>query len=121
MRTKRLDERQTAKRIGQAIAVLRMSRQLTQATLAELLGVEQETISRFERGERLPSLLRLEEIADALNCPLEQLLQSGSQRQADQDAVIQNAMRDLSDRDRVWVTDGLIQLCERLRAVKSAK
>jgi ribosome-binding protein aMBF1 (putative translation factor) len=48
-----------ANRLGKAIASERTARELTQEQLAEMLGVEQETISRFERGTTLPPLPRL--------------------------------------------------------------
>lgn len=47
------------KLLGQQIAAHRRALNLTQLQLAELLGVEPETISRFERGTSLPSLKRL--------------------------------------------------------------
>ena len=69
------NEKRLALKMGRAIAVRRQQRQLTQAELAEAIRVEQETISRFERGATLPPLGRLSDIADALSCPLDELRQ----------------------------------------------
>jgi transcriptional regulator with XRE-family HTH domain len=56
--------------IGGRIAKLRRHRGLTQAELAEAIGVANETISRLERGVSVPSLNTLEEISRSLDVPL---------------------------------------------------
>ncbi len=48
--------------LGRNIAGRRKILGLTQAVLAEQLGIDTVTVSRFERGSHLPSLLRLEHI-----------------------------------------------------------
>ena len=55
------------RRIGGKITEIRLSKRLTQAQLAEKVGVSIETISRMERGINFPSLKTLENIADALD------------------------------------------------------
>lgn len=57
-----------ALRLGRNIAAQRKAVHLTQAQLAERLRVETETISRFERGKTLPSILTLERLGDLLGC-----------------------------------------------------
>jgi transcriptional regulator with XRE-family HTH domain len=47
---------------GKRLRAMRISKQLTQSQLAEIVGVETATISRWETGEFLPS----DENADAL-------------------------------------------------------
>ena len=100
--------------MGRAIAVHRQKKGLTQSELAEKLDVEQETISRFERGATLPPLGRLADIADALSLPLEDLLRSGSPRLEDTAQAIARAMEHLSDADQRMVGDIVQQLCARL-------
>ena len=56
-----------------AIKKLRLAANLSQATLAEKLGVTQGALSQWERGESLPTSDKLPEIAEALNCTLEDL------------------------------------------------
>lgn len=48
------------------LASLRKRKGLTQAGLAERLGVEQPTVQRWETGKREPSLTQLVELADVL-------------------------------------------------------
>lgn len=48
------------------LADLRKQRGLSQAALAEKLGVEQPTVQRWEKGKREPSLAQLFELAGAL-------------------------------------------------------
>lgn len=53
-------------RLGRNIASRRKALGLTQADLAERLGVDTETLSRFERGKHAPSLMTLERLATGL-------------------------------------------------------
>src|SRR3569623_2035971 len=92
-----------AKRIGKAIAKCRMARGLTQEQIAVSIGVEQETISRFERGATLPSLGRLFDIAEFLDVPLNSLVGAGSARPIDQGTEIAALLNDLSEENREWV------------------
>jgi transcriptional regulator with XRE-family HTH domain len=61
-------------RLSKRIAERRRQLHLTQAELAERVGVDTETISRFERGKYLPSLLCLERLALELNTSMGALL-----------------------------------------------
>ncbi|HHK2607947.1 MAG: helix-turn-helix domain-containing protein [Pseudomonas sp.] len=54
------------KALGKRIKGLRVDRGWTQATLAEALGCESMTVSRYERGEYAPSVEVLEQIATVL-------------------------------------------------------
>lgn len=74
---------QFSKRVGQAIARHRLAKGLTQDDVATAIGVEQETISRFERGATLPTLMRLIDIAELLQVPLDLLVRAGSSRAVD--------------------------------------
>lgn len=107
-------EKRLATQMGKAIAVRRQQKGLTQAELAEKIDVEQETISRFERGATLPPFGRLADIADALSCPLEDLFRTGSPRPEDKAKAIAEALQHLSDSDRRMVSDIVEQLCARL-------
>lgn len=61
-------------KLGKRVAVLRKSAGLTQAKLAELIGVQPEHISRIETGARGTSLETLANIADALEVQLHELV-----------------------------------------------
>ena len=65
---------QLASRLGTSIAERRRALGWTQAALAERIGVDAETISRFERGATLPSLLTLERLSDCLRVRVGELL-----------------------------------------------
>lgn len=78
----------TARRIGRVIARERTAKELTQERLAVQLRVEQEAISRFERGTTLPPLQRLIQLADVFDLPLEVLLRGTPNRAADKAADI---------------------------------
>lgn len=107
-------EKRLATKMGRVIAVRRLEKKLTQAELAEKIDVEQETISRFERGASLPPLGRLADIADALSCPLEDLLRSGSSRLEDEAQSIARALEKLADSDRRMIGEIVEQICTRL-------
>ena len=59
--------------IGENIAAKRKERGWTQAHLAELVGVKQLHISRWETGKHLPTIDQFIAIADALQCSLDEL------------------------------------------------
>jgi len=57
----------TAKVLGQHIASLRKASSLTQSQLAAVLGVEIETVSRYERGHLNVSLEQVDKLAEFFN------------------------------------------------------
>ena len=86
----------------------------TQATLAELVRVDVETISRIERGAIVPSILKLEQIAGVLGLPLAELLRSSSTLAQDQSLEILDWLRNLSEADRQFVLEATQRLCKHL-------
>ena len=65
-----------AKALGKRIKALRLARKQTQADLAEALGCEPMTVSRYERGSYAPSIDALDQIAQALDCTLDAFFKS---------------------------------------------
>ena len=57
--------------LARKVAEQRLSRELSQAELAELCGTTQSAIARLESGERPPRIDTLLRIANALDCELE--------------------------------------------------
>lgn len=57
------------------LARLRMERGLTQAQLAGLVGCPQQTITRWETGQRNPGMKSLVKLARALGCTLDELVE----------------------------------------------
>ena len=54
---------------GITIRQLRESRDLTQAELAEKIGVSSKTVSKWETGKGLPDISLLQPLAQALASP----------------------------------------------------
>jgi len=100
--------------LGANIAERRKNLGWTQAQLAECIGVDTETVSRFERGSNLPSLQRLEKLADALSVPLYLLMAASSPRADDQSFIINEWISVLSAQDREFALNTLKQLCVHL-------
>lgn len=105
-----------AQRLGKELARQRLARSLTQEQVAARLGVEQETISRFERGATLPTLLRLIDLAEIFDVPIDALLRSGSTRSVDQAVDLAASLKTLSEDDRVWMHSWIIEMCAKLSA-----
>jgi transcriptional regulator with XRE-family HTH domain len=68
-RTKRTNT-ELAAEIGKVIREQRKAAGMTQAALAEMIGLESETVSRMENGVRLPSIEKLVEIAESFDVPV---------------------------------------------------
>lgn len=105
--------------LGKRVAEQRKALGWVQAELAEKLGVETETVSRFERGLALPSLERLDEMAHILGIPIAELLSSATGNPADQAAQIAHWLAPLSEDDRVFITEHIQSLCRQMGGKRS--
>lgn len=65
------------------IRELRRERGITQAQLAALLGVQQNTASQWETGDRRPSSSILPRLAAALDCTIDELYEQVPTEQQD--------------------------------------
>ncbi|MFA5506470.1 MAG: helix-turn-helix transcriptional regulator [Vulcanimicrobiota bacterium] len=63
--------------IGETIAKYRKLKNLTQSELAEKLGVHQSQIAHWEKGRSKPREESLEQIAEAFEIEIEELLSGG--------------------------------------------
>ena len=96
-------------KVGQFIACLRREQQLTQRQLAERLYVSDKAVSKWERGESLPSVALLMPLARCLGVSVNELL-NGSREPAQQ---LSGTMRMMTQRQRsrwrisFWITLGL--------------
>ncbi|MFT4195947.1 helix-turn-helix domain-containing protein [Ottowia sp.] len=104
-----------AQRLGTQIAVLRKTKEWTQADLAERIGVEPETISRFERGATTPSLQTLEKISHCLRVRIGELLAETSAQPDDQASKIAAWLAELDEPHRTFVVDQVKRTCDHLR------
>ena len=57
------------------LARVRIARGLTQAQLAEMVGCAQAEVSRWERGTHVMGGQRLAQIAQALECRIEDIIE----------------------------------------------
>lgn len=103
-----------AAQLGQFLAALRSSHGRTQEQVAELLGVDVETISRMERGTTWPTLPRLMSLADLYKVSVGSLLQQRSPRTKDIAEELENQLARLTTEDQVWVREWVTELCNRL-------
>ncbi|MFT4179271.1 MAG: helix-turn-helix transcriptional regulator [Thermomonas sp.] len=101
--------------MGANIAERRKLRGWTQAALAERLDVDAETISRFERGATLPSLLTLERISACLRVRVGELLTESSAQPDAQATILSAWLADLDERDRDFVLELVKSACDHLR------
>jgi transcriptional regulator with XRE-family HTH domain len=110
-----------ARRLGVNIGVLRKARSWTQFDLAERVGVDTETISRFERGATLPSLLTLEKISQSLRVGVGELLAESSTQPDDQASMLSAWLIDLDEADRNFVLDLIKTACDHFHSQKAKK
>lgn len=96
--------------IGQAIAKYRQASGLTQAQLAEILGISNDAVSRMERGKTIPTVLRLLELSEIFHCEVADLVTETSNRSTDQAKVIEKLLQQLDSQQR----SELVYLIERL-------
>jgi putative transcriptional regulator len=64
----------SAKRFPMRLKQLREAKGLSQAALAQRVGVSREYVARLETGKHDPPLSRVEKLAKALRVPIEKLL-----------------------------------------------
>lgn len=104
--------------LGKNISARRKKLALTQEHLAERLGVEPMTISRFECGVSLPSLKRLTKLSEVLETSVAELLSQSISNRSDQALMIEQLLRGLTPRERGFVVESVRQLCEHFTAHK---
>ena len=104
--------------LGRNIAARRKTLALTQDQVAERLGVEPITISRFECGTNLPSLQRLASLSEVLETSVAELLSQSVSNRSDQALMIEHWLQALSPRSRGHVVESVRQLCEHLAAIE---
>src|SRR5438128_2397811 len=104
-----------ARKLGANIATRRKARKWSQEYLAERLGVAPETISRFERGATLPSLITLQRLGQMLKAPIAELLAESSHVPDDQAAVIAAWISGLRDDEREYVLGLVKGACDHFR------
>ena len=64
-------------KIGEYIAKLRKEKGITQNEVGERLGVSFQAVSKWERGENLPDITLLPDLAKILNASIDSILNAG--------------------------------------------
>lgn len=64
-------------KVGKYIALLRTAKGITQGDLGERVGVSFQAVSKWERGETLPDISVLPDIADVLETTVDTILHGG--------------------------------------------
>lgn len=105
-----------AKNVGMMIAKYRKQAGLSQAKVAELLGLSIDSISRIERGNIVPNVPRLFEFAALFGCEPSDFLKR-SHRLSDQSHQFNELLSQLNTKDRIK----LLQLIEEMVAWKQEK
>lgn len=113
------DYRPLNERLGANIARRRKAMRLTQAQLAESLDVDTETLSRFERGKHLPSLLSLERLAGLLHASVADLLAEQPYDLDADGALVMAWLAKIDPEDRSFVFDQLKAWCDLLESKRA--
>jgi len=103
-----------AARLSRNMTARRRALALTQAQVAERLSLDTETVSRFERGKHLPSLVTLERLANVLVTTVGELLGEELSQPDDQSLIVASWMSALSPADRAFAQTLLKQCCDYL-------
>lgn len=89
--------------VGRNIKARRTHLGLTQHELAEMLEIEVETVSRYERGSVAPSFPQLEKLCAVLGLPAWQLFSDGSVVPDAQGRTLDELLARLTTRDREFL------------------
>jgi len=103
-RSKETPGNQLTRSVGKLIAARRKEKGITQAELAEFMGIEKESISRMETGVISPTLTRMAQLARFLDCQIGDLIQSNSGTVTDHAAALSRRMDSLTDDQRIVLT-----------------
>jgi transcriptional regulator with XRE-family HTH domain len=89
-------------RVGRNIKAARTRARMTQGELAEAIDVENVTLSRIETGAQLPSLDRLQHIAEVLQLPLQALVADDATMSGLVETMVMT-IRDLPEREQEFL------------------
>ena len=104
-----------ARRLGRNLAYYRKCAKLTQEQLAEAIQVETLTVSRYETGVALPSLVTLEAFSKLLRVPIADLLAEETFPRSEGEEQFLWILGTLTSDERSTVIDALRTLTSFLR------
>ena len=110
-----------ARRLGRNISAFRQRAALNQEQLAELIDVEISTVSRYETGTTLPSLVTLQNLAAVMHCTISELLAEKPPAKSPEGACIEAMIEPLSLNERKMVMAMITPIVGFLRQRKSGR
>ncbi len=78
-------------KIAKTIKEKRISKNMTQVALADLMGVSYQAVSNWERGNSMPDILKLEDLCSVLEISVEELLGIGNIETKTVEKIIENS------------------------------
>ncbi len=93
-----MDDEKVKSRIGANIAAYRKRDGLTQATLAEKLNYSDKAISKWERGESVPDVLTLMQLAEQFGITVNDLVCDPNALPENSDSKLEKAMTQVSEK-----------------------
>ena len=107
--------------IGERIRAVRMERKMTQAQLAEAVGVGVTHISHIETGSTIPSVQVLVDIINTLDCSADELLCLEVERAKPlYENWLGEELSDCTAQERKLITDMVVSLKDSLRRLRFA-
>lgn len=115
------DASKLAAQVGQVIARRRKMRGLTQAALAEQLGITQDSLSRMEKGVMTPKFSRLPALARCLECRVADFFREACGERDDWEAAIAEELRELDPEERELVLNIVREIAGALRRIRERR
>lgn len=116
-----MKERTVTDHVGAAIAARRKAKGLTQAHIAEAIGVEKETVSRMENGVISLTLTRLQQMSEVLDCSLSDLVRTNAHDSHSQSQNINELIQSLPVGERVLVVNFVAEIVKVLKSRESVQ
>ena len=89
-------------RIGRKISNLRKEKNMTQMELADKLGISFQAVSNWERGNSMPDISKLPELAEVMEVSVDELL---GEKSVIVDAVINNNMEEVITNEKATIEE----------------
>ncbi len=77
---------------GRALRIIRAARNLTQIEVAKLVGCNPSAVSRYESGDRVPSLDQAQRLAKGMQVPFDLFLVLAEEQETFVPAVVTNRL-----------------------------
>ena len=113
-----MDKQNIKLKLGKSIAKARIAQGMTQEAVAAKLEIGNEAMSRIERGIVEPSITRIFELAEILNCDVQTLLGEATPNLNDKVLELSQKMAQLNTQEQGFVHLQSLQLIEQLQRYK---